>query len=340
MKAVGKRRKMYRLSSETGPSKLQVGEKWVTVQQRLGAGAFGVVYKVKEEATVNEYALKDVVCEDQSELIAVMKEIQTLCKISTHENVISITAAGGYKAQGLQHMTILTEFYVGGNLNERLHRPSSDLMNFKWMRQMTAGLAFLHSKNVAHRDLKPENVLLTATEDVKLADFGLAREFVVVLNAEARLTDNSWIGEYAKHYMSSEAGTVSWMAPEVFKHRYTEKADVFSLGALFFSILERDFLKVNGKRFYGAFGRPYGQLFAKKVGLGYAMFQSNNQGINVAFSEQAQGSIIMQSITLNALQYDEDERPTAAEIHQQFEELRKEMQFWMKEVSGNYCAIS
>ena len=92
MKAVGKRRKMYRLSSETGPSKLQVGEKWVTVQQRLGAGAFGVVYKVKEEATVNEYALKDVVCEDQSELIAVMKEIQTLCKISTHENVISVAA--------------------------------------------------------------------------------------------------------------------------------------------------------------------------------------------------------------------------------------------------------
>ena len=205
---------------------------------------------------------------------------------------------------------------------------------------MDAGLAFLHSKNVVHRDLKPENVLLTATEDVKLADFGLAREFVVVLNAEARLTDDSWIGEYAKHYMASEAGTVSWMAPEVFKHRYTEKADVFSLGALFFSILERDFVTVNGKRFYGAFGRPYGRLFAKKVGLGSAMFLSNNQGINVAFSEQAQGSIIMQSITLNALQYDEDKRPTAAEIHRQFEELRKEMQFWMKEVSGNYCTIS
>lgn len=173
---MGKRRKMYRLSSETGHSKLQVGEKWVTVQQRLGAGAFGVVYKVKEEATVNEYALKGVVCEDQSELIAVMNEIQTLCKISTHEKLISITAAGHYKAQGSLHMTILTEFYVGGNLNERLHRPSSDLMNFKWMWQMTAGLAFLHSKNVVHRDLKPENVLLTGTEDVKLADFGLARE--------------------------------------------------------------------------------------------------------------------------------------------------------------------
>ena len=88
MKEVGKRHKMYTLSSATMPKTLQVGEKLVTVQQRLGAGAFGVVYKVKEEATVNEYALKDVVCEDQSELIAVMNEIQTLCKISTHENVI------------------------------------------------------------------------------------------------------------------------------------------------------------------------------------------------------------------------------------------------------------
>lgn len=332
---------MYTQSSATVPPKIQVGEKWVTIQQQIGAGAFGVVNKVKEEATATEYALKDVVCRDQSEMLAVMNEIQTLSKISTHENVISINGAGYYSDyQGLQHMSILTEFCAGGNLNERLHRPSSDLMNFKWMRQMTAGLAFLHSQNVVHRDLKPENVLLTANEDVKLADFGLAREFIVVLNTDARLKDGSWMNKYAQHYMNSDVGTINWMAPEVFKGHYTGKADVFSLGALFFSILERDFVTENGKRFYGAFGRPYGRLFEKKVGLGFAMFQSNNQGINVAFSERAQGSIIMQSITLDALQNDEKERPTAAEIHRQFEELRKEMQFWMKEVSGNYCTIS
>lgn len=341
MKTVGKQHKMSTQSSATMPPKIQVGEKLVTIQKELGAGAFGVVYKVKEEATATEYALKDVLCKDRTELDAVINEIETLCKISTHENVISIAAAGHYQTQDSIHMTILTEFYAGGNLNERLHRPSSDLLNFKWMRQMTAGLVFLHSENVVHRDLKPENVMLTATEDVKLADFGMAREFVVVLNIEARLKDGSWIDEYAKHYMASEAGTVNWLAPEVFKHHYTEKADVFSLGALFFSILERDFVTAeNGKRFYGAFGRPFGRLFEAKVGLGLAMSQSNNQGINVAFSERAQGSIIMQSVTLEALQYDEDDRPTAADIHRQFEGLRKEMQFWMKEVSGNYCTIS
>ena len=51
----------------------------------------------------------------------------------------------------------------------------------------------------------------------------------------------------------SVVGTLHWMAPEVFNGRYTDKADVFSLGILFFAILERDFLTSNGKAFYGAY---------------------------------------------------------------------------------------
>ena len=48
------------------------------------------------------------------------------------------------------------------------------------MSKLAAGLSYLHSVNVIHRDLKPENVLLTATDDAKLADFGLAREFIAL----------------------------------------------------------------------------------------------------------------------------------------------------------------
>ena len=40
--------------------------------------------------------------------------------------------------------------------------------------------------------------------------------------------------------MNSEVGTPHWMALEVFRGHYTEKADVFSLGAIFFAILQRD----------------------------------------------------------------------------------------------------
>ena len=53
--------------------------------------------------------------------------------------------------------------------------------------------------------------------------------------------------------MNSVVGTRPlWMAPEVLDGHYIEKADVFSLGVLFYAILERDFIEVDGKKFYCA----------------------------------------------------------------------------------------
>ena len=137
--------------------------------------------------------------------------------------------------------------------------------------------------------------------------------------------------------MNSEVGTVAWMAPEVFSGHYTEKADVFSLGALYFAILERDFVTIDEKKFFGAFSRP---LFGRKVGLGLAMSKSKNGSIRVAFSDQAQGSHTMKRVTLDALKYNEDDRPTAAEVLGDIEGISKELQFWMEEVSRAYCTIS
>lgn len=84
--------------------------------------------------------------------------------------------------------------------------------------------------------------------------------------------------------MNSEVGPVHWVAPEVFDRHYTEKADVFSLGVLFYAILQRDFITTdNGKKFYGAFKCIRGQ---GKVGLGCAM-ASHNPNVTIAFSEHA-----------------------------------------------------
>ena len=175
------------------------------------------------------------------------------------------------------YMFILTEYCVGGTLNERLHRPSSEEENFKWIRQMAAALAFLHSRSVVHRDLKADNVLLTATEVAKLADFGLAREFIALRQIEVYGGDGSWVTSYERYYMTSGTGPIPWVAPEFFDGHYTEKADVFSLGTLFFAILERDSIMFMGKAIYGAFKNVQGK---GKVGNGYACIKIETQSFN------------------------------------------------------------
>lgn len=92
-------------------SRVNVGSRVLQIQQRLGNGAFGVVYKVIDETYSNVYALKDVVCLNGSDIRNAIREVQTMNQIA-HENVISVIAAEQFRdARGL-HMLILTEYCV------------------------------------------------------------------------------------------------------------------------------------------------------------------------------------------------------------------------------------
>ena len=264
----------------TPGSSIQVGQKLVEILQQIGAGGFGDVYKVKDVITSSEYALKDVVY-SENESLAVKNEILTLSNIS-HPNVISIIESGDYEDTKGRHMLILTEYCPGGNLNDRLTRESSKEVECKWMRQMAEAVLFLHSRNLVHRDLKPENVLLTATDDIKIGDFGLAREFISVKQTGTVQGTVSTYLTCKRYYMNTFAGTPHWMAPEVFPGpqghgHYNEKADVFSLGVLFLAILERDFIDHKGKRYYGAFVNVPGE----------GKLASGMQCLNVAQQQQS-----------------------------------------------------
>ena len=314
------------------PTKVRVGSRTVRVQQRLGNGAFGVVYKVKDEANSTVYALKDVLCLNASALRNAVREATTLNKIS-HQNVIAIMGADQFRDSKGLHMLLLTEYCSGGSLNDRLARPSSEDINMKWISQTAAALAHLHSRGVVHRDLKADNVLLTATEDVKLADFGLAREYIALKRIDARQDDDSWITSYTQYYMNSGVGPVHWVAPEFFTGRYTEKADVFSLGTLFFAILERDFIVIDGKAIFGAFVSVRG---VGKLGLGLAMAKVDSS-INIMFSSHAQGSNAMQRVVLEALQYDRNDRPSAQELYDKIRNIRQGVRLQQQPSAAGWC---
>ena len=114
-----------------------------------------------------------------------------------------------------------------GHLGSILPLPSMHTME-RIMLQIAEGLHFMHSNLIFHRDLKPDNILVVSPEDIKIADYGWA----------ASLNDN--------HCLQGVCGTTAYCAPEALRTNaiHTPVIDVYSLGAIFYSILDLD--KVEG----------------------------------------------------------------------------------------------
>ena len=300
---------MQQTAATTFLTTFQFGNIRLEKQERLGSGAFGVVYKVQDPATSNFYALKSILCLNASALQNVVREAEMLKRIS-HPNIIAILGTEQVNGtQGSLHMWLLTEYCPGGNFNQRLPSPSTNQMNLKWMKQMADAIAYLHSHDVVHRDLKPDNVFLTATEDVKLGDFGLAREYIAFTQIQGYAQNIS-----APYYMQSEVGTEYYMAPEVFSIRgYSAKADVFGLGVLLYAILERDHVIMGGKAYYGAFVAI--PNLPGRIGLGFAL-GTIYPSFNIEFSSSSNYFGSLQILIRQALNYDPHNRPTAQQVYQ------------------------
>ncbi|XP_071386950.1 serine/threonine-protein kinase pdik1l-B [Centroberyx affinis] len=128
---------------------------------------------------------------------------------------------------------LVMEYCDGGDLNQYLlSRPPDSQYNHSVVRQLSGAVAFLHGLGITHRDLKPDNVLVCDTPKgplVKVADFGLSK-----------MTEGLVEGDLTRQHFSSTCGSDFYMAPEVWGGlTYTAQADIFSLGVMFWAILER-----------------------------------------------------------------------------------------------------
>ena len=298
---------------------LNVSGRRVVIERALGQGGFGTVSLVSDASTAELFALKDIACQNPTAITSALEEINTLRSLC-HPRITKLIAADQISDMyGIPHVRILMEYCSGGNLNDRLVRPGYDpLKNLKWMRQIADALAYLHWCKTVHRDLKPENVLLTdkVNEDIKLADFGLARKYIALRQNNTELHD-------AQYYMQTGVGTLHYIAPEVFDvcAHYTEKCDVFSLGVLFYAIAERRFVQLSGgKRMYGAF---VSIPIHGEVGLGYAM-ANGYPNMMVTFTE---ASTNVQQLIKNVLSYDYHQRMSASDVKRNCETVERKMIF-------------
>lgn len=141
-----------------------------------------------------------------------------------HENVIQLFGICP------DPIYIVTEFMEKGSLlAQLLDRTKS----FKTHRIVTIateianGMAYLASNNLIHRDLATRNVLISKTNKIKIADFGLAR---IVLEDE----------EYVSR-VKGGGGSVRWMPPEALvSAKFTIKTDVWSFGIVLVELITRD----------------------------------------------------------------------------------------------------
>ena len=203
-----------------------------SIIRELGRGAFGVVYLVRRVSDNKEFAVKRVslLGVPPEERAAAVAELSLLRDLH-HPGCVQFVSAVVTESE----LRVLTEFCAGGDLVQWVSRlpgacfPAESVLPLAV--SLLQALEYLHLKRVMHRDIKPANVLMTAGGVPKLADFGASRAATSTLRG------------------LTVTGTLAFMAPEVLALEdeaedeaavdagYTEKADVWSLGATLFALI-------------------------------------------------------------------------------------------------------
>ncbi|KAF2710307.1 Pkinase-domain-containing protein [Pleomassaria siparia CBS 279.74] len=182
-----------------------------TKQQCIGGGSFGKVYKGIDRRTGQLVAIKVIDVENAEDEV---DDIITEISILSGMNSTYVTKYYGSYLHG-SDLWIVMEFCSGGSCADLMKPgPINEAEIAVILKELLMGLEYLHADNKLHRDIKAANILVGASGQVKLADFGVSGQLSATMTKK-----NTFVG------------TPFWMAPEVIKQSgYDHKADMWSLG--------------------------------------------------------------------------------------------------------------
>ena len=203
------------------------------VLAKLGEGGMGEVYRARDTRLNRDVAIKVVppsVANAPEALARFERESRAVAALS-HPNILTIYDVG----QSDGHPYSVMELLEGETLRARIaHGPMPVRKAVDIAAQIARGLAAAHDKQIAHRDLKPENVFLSATGDVKILDFGLARSTA----DQGGLTRAESPTMAPATTPGTVLGTVGYMSPEQVRGESGDhRADIFSLGCVLYEML-------------------------------------------------------------------------------------------------------
>jgi serine/threonine-protein kinase len=201
------------------------------IQAKIGSGGQGTVYKAldtKLNRTVVIKVLPPELTQKSANFRRFEREAQ-LCSQLDHPNICTIYDF--HEANGVYYIAM--QYIEGKNVRQLVSgRPLELKSALSIAIQVTDALAYAHSKNIIHRDIKAGNVMVTATGQAKILDFGLAKLLEDEAAVEAGI-DRTEITELGIPY-----GTATYAAPEQAKgERADERSDIFSTGVLLYEML-------------------------------------------------------------------------------------------------------
>ncbi|MSO61500.1 MAG: serine/threonine protein kinase [Acidobacteria bacterium] len=196
----------------------------------IGAGGMGEVYRARDARLGRDVAIKvlpESLVNDADRRARFEREAKAVAALS-HPNIINIFDTGVHEG----HPFVVMELLDGETLRDRLMSGALPVRKAVEIAvQIARGLGAAHDKQIVHRDLKPENIFIVRDGQVKILDFGLARDIATSISGatetRAGLTD-----------AGIAMGTIGYMAPEQIRAQAVDgRTDLFAFGAVLFEML-------------------------------------------------------------------------------------------------------